>query len=244
MLSSDLEQQMQKNERIPLRNPPHLVRRTLPALMDITRSGVVHIIDNDPTSQEHLASHFASSTLKICAYPTAEAFLATHVIAHPECLISEVRLPGMSGIDLLNHIVNRKLRLPAILVTTNCDLSLAVRAIKLGAFDFLQKPLNDESLILRVHEALTLDGRVSTESAQIRIARNRLAILTERELALLQLLIAGRSSKQAAMDLHISVKTVSNHRAHLLAKMEAANTADLIRMAMSAELPKRRASDE
>jgi FixJ family two-component response regulator len=194
-------------------------------------TGTVHIIE-DEAVQAELRSCFISHGLCVRTYLTAEEFLEAYSPAHPECLISGVRLAGMDGIDLLKHLIKRELQLPVILITAESNVLLAVQAIKLGAFDFIEKPLNEEMLMLRMSEALARDAKASIEDEKFRTARRRLATLSAREHDLLGLLMAGLSSKQAAIKLSISIKTVSNHRAHLLAKMNAANTAELIRMAM------------
>jgi two-component system, LuxR family, response regulator FixJ len=194
----------------------------------------VHIIDDDEALRDSLTFLLRTARLDARSYASAAAFLEALPDANPSCIITDVRMPGMSGIDLLRHLRERKISIPVIIITGHGDIPLAVEAMKIGAIDFLEKPFDDEVLIASVKAALRQkegEARRHGERAEI---ESRLAALSNRERDVLGGLVAGRANKQIAYDLGISPRTVEIYRANLMSKMQAGSLSDLVRMALIA----------
>jgi two-component system, LuxR family, response regulator FixJ len=156
--------------------------------------------------------------------------------ANLSCVITDVRMPGMSGIDLLRRLRERKISVPVIVITGHGDIPLAVEAMRIGAIDFLEKPFDDEVLIASVKAALRQkEGEAKRRGERAEI-ESRLAALSNRERDVLGGLVAGRANKQIAFDLGISPRTVEIYRANLMSKMHAGSLSDLVRMALIAEI--------
>jgi two-component system, LuxR family, response regulator FixJ len=197
-------------------------------------SNTVHIIDDDEALRDSLTFLLRTVRLDVLSYPSAAAFLETLPDANLSCVITDVRMPGMSGIDLLRNLRERKISVPVIVITGHGDIPLAVEAMKIGAIDFLEKPFDDEVLIASVKAALRQkegEARRHGERAEI---ESRLATLSSRERDVLGGLVAGRANKQIAYDLGISPRTVEIYRANLMSKMQAGSLSDLVRMALIA----------
>jgi two-component system, LuxR family, response regulator FixJ len=197
-------------------------------------SNTVHIIDDDEALRDSLTFLLRTVRLDVLSYPSAAAFLETLPDANLSCVITDVRMPGMSGIDLLRNLRERKISVPVIVITGHGDIPLAVEAMKIGAIDFLEKPFDDEVLIASVKAALRQkegEARRHGERAEI---ESRLAALSNRERDVLGGLVAGRANKQIAYDLGISPRTVEIYRANLMSKMQAGSLSDLVRMALIA----------
>jgi two-component system response regulator FixJ len=196
--------------------------------------GTVHVIDDDDALRESLAFLLRTARIDVESYTSAAAFLEALPSLQPSCVITDVRMPGMSGIDLLRRLRELKIDVPVIVITGHGDVPLAVEAMKTGAVDFLEKPFDDEVLLASVRSALKRqDGetRRNTERAEI---EGKLAALSNRERDVLGGLVAGRANKQIAFDLGISPRTVEIYRANLMNKMEAGSLSDLVRMALIA----------
>jgi two-component system, LuxR family, response regulator FixJ len=197
-------------------------------------SNTVHIIDDDEALRDSLTFLLRTVRLDVLSYPSAAAFLEALPDANLSCVITDVRMPGMSGIDLLRNLRERKISVPVIVITGHGDIPLAVEAMKIGAIDFLEKPFDDEVLIASVKAALRQkegEARRHGERAEI---ESRLAALSNRERDVLGGLVAGRANKQIAYDLGISPRTVEIYRANLMSKMQAGSLSDLVRMALIA----------
>jgi two-component system response regulator FixJ len=197
-------------------------------------SDTVHIIDDDEALRDSLTFLLRTVRLDVLSYPSAAAFLEALPDANLSCIITDVRMPGMSGIDLLRNLRERKISVPVIVITGHGDIPLAVEAMKIGAIDFLEKPFDDEVLIASVKAALRQkegEARRHGERAEI---ESRLATLSSRERDVLGGLVAGRANKQIAYDLGISPRTVEIYRANLMSKMQAGSLSDLVRMALIA----------
>ncbi len=196
--------------------------------------GTVHVIDDDEALRESLAFLLRTARIDVESYASAAAFLEALPSLQPSCVITDVRMPGMSGIDLLRRLRELKIDVPVIVITGHGDVPLAVEAMKTGAVDFLEKPFDDEVLLASVRSALKRqDGetRRNTERAEI---EGKLAALSNRERDVLGGLVAGRANKQIAFDLGISPRTVEIYRANLMNKMQAGSLSDLVRMALIA----------
>ena len=197
-----------------------------------SEKGIVHVIDDDEALRESLAFLLRTANIEVRTYASAVAFLDALPDARASCVITDVRMPGMSGIDLLRRLQELKIGMPVIVITGHGDVPLAVEAMKIGALDFLEKPFDDEVLLTSVRSALTRqDGETKrhTERAEI---ENKLAALSNRERDVLGGLVAGRANKQIAYDLGISPRTVEIYRANLMNKMQAGSLSDLVRMAL------------
>jgi two-component system, LuxR family, response regulator FixJ len=195
---------------------------------------IVFVVDDDRAMRDSLRWLLESIGLSVRTYATATEFLDDHDPAQPGCLVLDVRMPGMSGLDLQTELAQRGAELPTIVVTGHAEVAMAVRAVKAGAIDFIEKPFSDQLLLDRVRQALEIDR----QSREIRMrreeARRRLASLSAREREVLGLVAAGKANKEIAAALGLSPKTVEVHRAHVMAKMAVDSLAELIRVALLA----------
>jgi two-component system, LuxR family, response regulator FixJ len=195
-------------------------------------SSVVHVIDDDEALRESLAFLLGAAHLEVRTYESATAFLDALPRAEPGCIITDVRMPGLSGVELLRRLNSREAVFPVIVITGHGDVPLAVEAMKLGAVDFLEKPFEDDALVTAVQSALGRrehDARHAAEKAQI---FERIASLSERERQVLDGLVAGNPNKTIAYDLGISPRTVEVYRANVMTKMKAKSLSELVRMAL------------
>ena len=194
--------------------------------------GIVHVIDDEEAMRESLSFLLGAVGIEVQTNETAEAFLKVAPAAG--CVITDVRMPGLSGIELLRRLRELKLGIPVVVITGHGDVPLAVEAMKIGAADFLEKPFDDEALLASVRSALNQldqDQKRQSERSDIEI---RLASLSNRERDVLQGLVAGHANKQIAYDLGISPRTIEIYRANLMTKMQAGSLSDLVRMALIA----------
>src|SRR5262245_5117675 len=200
--------------------------------------GVVHVIDDDEAMRQSLAFLLGAVGMEVQTYESAEAFLEIAPTIKAGCVITDVRMPGLSGVELLRQLRGRQISIPVIMITGHGDVPLAVEAMKIGAMDFLEKPFDDEALLASVRSALDQldrDQKRQTERSDI---EGRLATLSNRERDVLQGLVAGHANKQIAYDLGISPRTIEIYRANLMTKMQAVSLSDLVRMALVAGLLK------
>jgi len=193
---------------------------------------IVHIIDDDEGLRESLSFLLRTAQIDVQSYPSAEAFLDALADTRLGCVITDVRMPGMSGIDLLRRLKELKITTPVIVMTGHGDIALAVEAMKIGAMDFLEKPFDDAVLLASVEAALKRQEGDTKRDAERAEIESRLAALSSRERDVLGGLVAGRANKQIAFDLGISPRTVEIYRANLMGKMHAASLSDLVRMAL------------
>jgi two-component system response regulator FixJ len=194
----------------------------------------VHVIDDDEAMRESLAFLLGTVGMQVQTYESAAAFLDVARKVDAGCVITDVRMPELSGIDLLRRLRELKLGIPVIVITGHGDVPLAVEAMKIGAIDFLEKPFDDEVLLASVRAALNqLDQDHNRQTERSEIER-RLALLSNRERDVLEGLVAGHANKQIAYDLGISPRTIEIYRANLMTKMQAASLSDLVRMALIA----------
>lgn len=193
---------------------------------------MVHVIDDDEASRQSLAFLLQTADVAVQTYPSAAAFLDQLTAAAAGCIITDVRMPGMSGIDLLRRLKELKVDTPVIVITGHGDIALAVEAMKIGAADFLEKPYDDEVLLASVRAALQQRGADVKRNAERVEIEGRLAALSNRERDVLSGLVAGRANKQIAYDLGISPRTVEIYRANLMNKMQAGSLSELVRMAL------------
>ena len=195
---------------------------------------IVHVIDDDEASRQSLAFLLESAQIGVRTYASATMFLDLVSRTRASCVVTDVRMPGMSGIDLLRRLKELGIEVPVIVITGHGDVPLAVEAMKNGAADFLEKPFDDEVLLASVRSALRQrDGESKRRRERVEIDA-RLAVLSNRERDVLTGLVAGRANKQIAYDLGISPRTVEIYRANLMNKMHAGSLSELVRMALVA----------
>jgi len=195
---------------------------------------IVFVVDDDRAMRDSLRWLLESIGLTVRTYATAAEFLREHQPSQPGCLVLDVRMPGMSGLDLQAELVKRGAELPTIVVTGHAEVAMAVRAVKAGAIDFIEKPFSDQLLLDRVRQALEIDRQSREVRARREEARRRLASLSAREREVLELVAAGKANKEVAAALGLSPKTVEVHRAHVMSKMAVDSLAELIRVAILA----------
>jgi two-component system response regulator FixJ len=195
---------------------------------------IVHVIDDDQAVRDVLAFQLGSAGIDVRTYESAAGFLKVAPTVHAGCIITDVRMPELSGIDLLWRLRELKVAAPVIVITAHGDIPLAVEAMRMGAINFLEKPFDDDVLLASVRSALEKGDQDRTRQAERNSIQSRIAALSNRERDVLQGLVAGRANKQIAYDLGISARTIENYRANLMIKMQAASLSDLVRMALIA----------
>ena len=196
--------------------------------------GIVHVIDDDAAMRESLAFLLKSAKVKVATYESASEFLARLPQINAGCVVTDVRMPGMSGIELLKHLRDLKNMVPVIVITGHGDVPLAVEAMKFGASDFLEKPFDDDLLLAAVQSALSDQAAVHEDNALKAAVMQRLEHLSARERQVLEGLVAGHPNKTIAYDLGISPRTIEIYRANVMTKMEASSLSELVRMALTA----------
>jgi RNA polymerase sigma factor (sigma-70 family) len=194
----------------------------------------VFVVDDDDALRASLRLLLKSLHLPSIEYASAAEFLHKYDPGRPGCLLLDVRMPGMSGLELQQELNRRGAIVPVIFITGHGDVPMAVAAVRHGAFDFLQKPFSAEDLITRIRGALERDRQQRVQLAAREQIRARLAALTAREREVLALVTAGKPNKTVAVELGVSQRTVEIHRAHLMEKMQAGSLAQLVRMALTA----------
>jgi two-component system, LuxR family, response regulator FixJ len=195
----------------------------------------VCVIDDDDAMRDSLTFLLDTAGIAVRAYESAATFLAAPPADEPACIITDVRMPGMSGTDLLRRLKESGRRTPVIVITGHGDIALAVEAMKLGALDFIEKPFADEVLLAAVRTALHQRATSEEVDAERAAVAERLATLSARERQVLEGLVSGNPNKTIAHDLGISPRTVEVYRANLMTKMRATSLSDLVRMALLAE---------
>jgi len=189
----------------------------------------VFVVDDDPAVRDSLRSLLESVGLTAETFPSPYQFLDAALSEQAGCVLLDIRMPGMSGLELQRRLVARGISMPVIIITGHGDVTTAVQAMKTGAVDFLEKPFNDQVLLDRIHDAINHDSNIRRARAEQEDVGRRLAALSPREMEVLELIIAGKANKVIAVELHISEKTVEAHRARTMDKMQARSIADLVR---------------
>ncbi len=189
----------------------------------------VFVVDDDPAVRDSLRLLLESVGLVAEAFSSPHQFLDAIVPEQPGCVLLDIRMPGMSGLELQRRLVTRGISIPVIIITGHGDVTTAVQAMKTGAVDFLEKPFNDQVLLDRIHNAISCDTQARRSRAERDEVGRRLAALSPREVEVLDLIIAGKANKVIAVELGISEKTVEAHRARIMDKMQVRSAADLVR---------------
>ena len=200
----------------------------------------VYVVDDDASVLRSLGRLLQSAKYKVESFAVARDFLDYPLAAGPACLVLDVRMPGITGLELQEAVAARHRPLPIVFITGHGDIPMSVRAMKAGAVDFLTKPYSADALLDAVHRALTRDVAEQSERVRSREIEQRMTNLTQREGEVFALVVAGLLNKQIAWEMSISEKTVKVHRARVMEKMGADSVADLVRMAGVVRPPWRR----
>jgi two-component system, LuxR family, response regulator FixJ len=200
----------------------------------MTADADVHVIDDDEAVRESIDFLLRAAGLSVRTYDSVTSFLEAVPKIAAGCIITDVRMPGLSGIDLLRRLQEMQIGLPVVVITGHGDVPLAVEAMKCGAIDFLEKPFDDDVLLASVRSALNRSEESAAVEAERAEIRARIAALTQRERDVLEGLVAGHPNKIIAFKLEISPRTVEIYRANLMTKMKAGSLSELVRMALVA----------
>jgi RNA polymerase sigma factor (sigma-70 family) len=201
-------------------------------------SAPIHIavIDDNEAVLDSLRLYFTRQSIETSCFESAKAFLAALEDGRDfDCVVSDVRMPGMSGLDLVQRLKADGVGAPLILITGHGDIDMAVAAIKVGAFDFIEKPFDEARLLASIRNAIEKNQQPEIDEAELRKLRSRVNSLSTRQRQVMELAVAGLSNKEIGSKLNISPKTVENHRAWVMERIGARNIADLVRVAMKVE---------
>ncbi len=197
----------------------------------MTPEATVFIVDDDDAVRRFLSGLIESVELRVEAFASAREFLEAYEPGRPGCLVLDVRMPGMSGLELQRELADQAIDLPVIILTGHGNVQLAVHAMQAGAIDFVEKPFDNELLLDRIQRAVAENVRVGSERIKRIEIAERAQLLTPRERQVLDLVVAGETNKGVARHLDISEKTVEIHRGNVMRKMQAKSLADLVKMA-------------
>ena len=199
-------------------------------------NAVVHLIDDDDGVRQAVAFLLTTAGLAVRVHESATAFIEVLPSLQPGCIVSDVRMPGIDGLELQRRLKTLGVNFPMIIMTGHADVPLAVEAMKAGAIDFIEKPFDDELLLSAIRAALDLYDKTGYREIEIARIQTRLRSLSQREREVLEGLLAGHPNKTIAYDLNLSARTVEVHRANLMTKLGASSLSELVRMALVAGL--------
>jgi FixJ family two-component response regulator len=198
----------------------------------IPKKGMVYVVDDDEAVRDSLQWLLEGKDYRVRCFESAEAFLARYDPREVACLIADIRMGGMTGLELQDRLLEQKSPLPVVFITGHGDVPMAVDTMKKGALDFIQKPFKEDELLAVVERMLDRAQSVFADSAEAASRGALLGKLTSRESQVLERIVAGRLNKQIADDLGISIKTVEAHRANIMEKLDANTVADLLKIAL------------
>jgi two-component system response regulator FixJ len=200
----------------------------------LSSSPVVHVVDDDAAVRKSLAFLLSTAGMAVRVHESAIAFLQVLSEVKDGCVVTDIRMPVMDGLQLQRELIKRQSSLPVIVITGHGDVPLAVEALKAGASDFIEKPFDDEIIIVAIRSALARHANEAQNDARIAQVKTRLTSLSEREQEVLNGLIVGKPNKIIAYDLSLSARTVEIYRANVMTKMEAKSLSELVRMVLVA----------
>jgi len=198
---------------------------------DAASDGIVYVIDDDESARHSLEFLLDVAGVRVRSFASADAFLKAAPPLSGACVVSDVRMPGMSGIELAEEMQRRGAGAPVIVITGHADVPLAIQAMKAGVADFIEKPFDDEVMLAAIRKALAQQASDDGVAAERQTVLDRIATLSPRERDVMEGLVAGKANKVIAFDLDISARTVEVYRANLMMKMQAKTLSDLVRMA-------------
>ncbi len=198
-----------------------------------TVPSTVFVVDDDPAVRQSLQWLIESVGLAVKTYETANEFLEQYNPNTQGCLVLDVRMPGLSGLDLQERLASKHIEIPTIVITGHADVPMAIRAIKAGALDFIEKPFNDQVLLERIGQALALGAKMRQSQNERAEIASRLESLTSREREVMQMVVDGKPNKIIADRLGVSQKTVEVHRASVMKKMQVESLAELVRLVLA-----------
>lgn len=193
----------------------------------------VFVVDDDQAMRNSLKWLIESVGVAVESFGSADEFLAHYQPGRSGCLVLDVRMPGMSGLELQEHLIRQNIHIPAVIITGHGDVPMAVRAMKAGAVDFIEKPFNDEALLDAIRRAIAFEEQQRSHYSEHSQIKERLAHLTPREREVMDMVTEGKSNKEIANALGVSAKTIEAHRARVMEKMQAGSLAELVRMALA-----------
>jgi FixJ family two-component response regulator len=208
----------------------------------IPKKGTVYVVDDDEAVRDSLQWLLEGKDYRVRCFDSAESFLARFDPREVACLVADIRMDGMSGLELQDKLLERKSPLPIVFITGHGDVPMAVNTMKKGAMDFIEKPFKEDALVALVERMLEEARTAFSQSQEAASREALLSRLTTREAQVLERIVAGRLNKQIADDLGISIKTVEAHRANVMEKLNANTVADLLKIAMGANAPANAAS--
>jgi FixJ family two-component response regulator len=194
----------------------------------MTHEPTVFLVDDEPSARKSFQFLVESAGLRVEAYASATDFLAAYNPLTPGCLVLDVRMPRMSGLELQQRLLDANIRVPIIFVSGHADVGIAANAFRAGAFDFVEKPVHDEDLLQRIRQAISKDAEWRKQRTHHEEVRRRIGTLTPREREVLDSLVQGKSIKQVASHFGVSVQTAAKHRARVLEKMDVTNEVELV----------------
>lgn len=204
----------------------------------IPEKGTIYVVDDDEAVRDSLQWLLEGKGYRVRCFDSAETFLSRYDPREVACMFVDIRMDGMSGLDLQDRLIERKSPLPVVFITGHGDVPMAVETMKKGALDFIQKPFREEDLETLVEKMLERARAAFAEHQQASTRESLLGKLTNREAQVLERIVAGRLNKQIADDLNISIKTVEAHRANIMEKLNANTVADLLKVALGSNAPK------
>jgi FixJ family two-component response regulator len=193
---------------------------------------LVYVVEDDDALRDSLCWLIESAGYAVAAYGSAESFLAYLEPEGGDCLVLDVRMPGMNGIELQERLIRHRRHIPIIFITGHGDVPMAVSAIKRGAYDFIEKPFQDRELLARIEAVMKADPRSAADRERRHVVASRLTMLSQREREVMDRVIDGKSNKCIAKELGITVKTVEAHRARMMGKLDVGSVAELVRLSI------------